>query len=62
LLPALTHSACDAQAGKRGVLRADPMAMRPFCGYNMGDYWGHWLSMATRTKPEKLPKIFHVNW
>jgi phosphoenolpyruvate carboxykinase (GTP) len=36
------------------------MAMKPFCGYNYGDYWAHWLSVAARSS--KLPKIFHVNW
>jgi phosphoenolpyruvate carboxykinase (GTP) len=51
-----------AAAGKRGVLRNDPFAMKPFCGYNMADYFGHWLSFKTRTAPSKLPKIFHVNW
>ena len=51
-----------AAAGKRGILRSDPFAMRPFCGYNMADYFAHWLSMASRTDPSKLPRIFHVNW
>jgi len=58
----MTSETTAAAAGKRGVLRADPMAMRPFVGYNMGDYWKHWLSFAEKTDPAKLPKIFHVNW
>ncbi|HEY5624835.1 MAG TPA: phosphoenolpyruvate carboxykinase (GTP) [Gammaproteobacteria bacterium] len=49
-----------AATGKVGIVRRDPMAMKPFCGYNFGDYWGHWLSFAERS--DKLPKIFHVNW
>ena len=49
-----------AAVGEVGVLRRDPMAMKPFCGYNFADYWTHWLSIAQRT--DKLPKIFHVNW
>ena len=51
-----------AAVGRRGVLRNDPMAMRPFCGYNMGDYFKHWLSFSERTEESKLPKVFHVNW
>ena len=49
-----------AATGKVGVVRRDPMAMKPFCGYNFGDYWAHWLSFADRAKT--LPQIFHVNW
>ena len=51
-----------ANLSKTGVLRHDPFAMLPFCGYNMGDYFAHWLSMAERTDPGKLPRIFFVNW
>ena len=49
-----------AATGDVGVVRRDPMAMKPFCGYNFADYWGHWLSFAERS--DKLPEIFHVNW
>ncbi|MFL6620995.1 MAG: phosphoenolpyruvate carboxykinase (GTP) [Povalibacter sp.] len=49
-----------AAVGQMGVVRRDSMAMKPFCGYNFGDYWSHWLSFANRT--DRLPRIFHVNW
>ena len=49
-----------AAIGDVGVIRRDPMAMKPFCGYNFADYWRHWLSFEDRS--DKLPKIFHVNW
>lgn len=49
-----------AATGATGIVRRDPMAMQPFCGYNFADYWSHWLSFSDRA--DNLPKIFHVNW
>jgi phosphoenolpyruvate carboxykinase (GTP) len=50
-----------ASAGKVGQLRRDPMAMLPFCGYHMGDYFAHWLKIGTRSGA-KLPRVYYVNW
>jgi phosphoenolpyruvate carboxykinase (GTP) len=51
-----------ASAGKVGRLRRDPMAMLPFCGYNMGEYFAHWLKIGQHSDSSKLPKIYYVNW
>jgi len=51
-----------AQAGAVGKLRFDPFAMLPFCGYNMGDYWAHWLEIGDSAEADKLPRLFWVNW
>jgi phosphoenolpyruvate carboxykinase (GTP) len=51
-----------AAEGTVGELRRDPFAMLPFCGYNMADYWGHWLRVGASTDADKLPRIYQVNW
>ena len=57
----MSSESTAAATGQVGVVRRDPMAMLPFCGYNMADYWSHWLELGQRADAQ-LPRVFYVNW